>query len=281
MRASLPVPDVLARVPWRSRALMRASIALHAAAAASVLVRPSSWPWALGAVLSDHLFISAAGLLPRSQLLGANLTRLPVSAAAHSVALTIDDGPDPEVTPQVLALLERQRARATFFCIGARVRQHAALAREIVARGHAIENHSERHLHRFSLLGPRAMADEVSRAQESIHAVTGEVAQFFRAPAGLRNPFLEGVLAQRRLALVSWTRRGYDTINRNPARILARLTHTLAARDILLLHDGHAAHSADGTAVILGVLPPLLETITAAGLQCVTLRSACAGMQRA
>jgi peptidoglycan-N-acetylglucosamine deacetylase len=281
MRASLPVPDVLARVPWRSRALLRASIALHAAAAASVLVRPSSWPWALGAVLGDHLFISAAGLLPRSQLLGANLTRLPVSAAADSVALTIDDGPDPEVTPQVLALLERQRARATFFCIGARVRQHAALAREIVARGHAIENHSERHLHRFSLLGPRAMADEVSRAQESIHAVTGEVAQFFRAPAGLRNPFLEGVLAQHRLALVSWTRRGYDTINRNPARILGRLTHTLAARDILLLHDGHAARSAGGTAVILGVLPPLLETLAAAGLQCVTLRSACAALQRA
>lgn len=270
MPASLPAADTPTRSTWRANALVQGSLALHAAALASVVVRPGSWPWALGAVVADHLFISAGGLIPRSALLGPNLTHLPPSAGA-CVALTVDDGPDPAVTPPLLALLEAQRVRATFFCIGAQVRSHPGLAREILARGHALENHSEHHLHRFSLLGPRAMADEVQRAQDSIEAVTGTVPQFFRAPAGLRNPFLEPVLARNRLRLVSWTRRGFDTVSRKPANILKRLTRGLARGDILLVHDGHAARSAAGTAVVLEVLPPLLATLAARRLACVTL----------
>src|SRR5205807_79034 len=150
------------------------------------------------------------------------------------------------------------RARATFFCVGERVNRHPALAREIVERGHTIENHSQRHLHRFSLLGPRALADEIARAQQAILAATGEVAQFFRAPAGLRNPFLEPALARANLRLVSWTRRGFDTVSGRAQGVLGRLTRGLEARDILLLHDGRSARTTTGSAVILEVLPPLL-----------------------
>ena len=58
------------------------------------------WPWALGAVARNHVVLAAAGLWPRSQLLGPNWTRLPVrSVGRGEVAITIDDGPDPEVTP--------------------------------------------------------------------------------------------------------------------------------------------------------------------------------------
>ncbi|TLY98928.1 MAG: polysaccharide deacetylase family protein, partial [Gammaproteobacteria bacterium] len=180
----------------------------------------------------------------------------------------------PDVTPRVLALLDEHRARATFFCVGARVNRHPALAREIVARGHTIENHSQRHLHRFSLLGPRALADEIARAQQAILAATGEVAQFFRAPAGLRNPFLEPVLARANLRLVSWTRRGFDTVSGRAQSVLGRLTRGLEARDILLLHDGRSARTTTGSAVVLEVLPPLLAAIAAAGLTPVTLRAA-------
>jgi peptidoglycan/xylan/chitin deacetylase (PgdA/CDA1 family) len=274
MPASLPVPDTGTARSWRPAALVQGSLALHAAAVLTVLWRPALWPWALAAVVADHLVLSAAGLLPRSRVLGRNLTRLP--GAARQVALTIDDGPDPEVTPQVLALLETHQARATFFCIGERVRRYPELAREIVRRGHDIENHSEQHPWRFSLMGPAAMAREVARAQESIRSVTGRVARFFRAPAGLRNPFLDPVLARAGLTLASWTRRGFDTMNADPRVILARLTRGLKAGDILLLHDGNAARSPAGVPVILGVLPPLLEQLRAAQLTPVTLREALA-----
>src|ERR1700682_2206335 len=228
---------------------MRGSVALHLAAVGVVLARPRPWPWALSAVVADHLLLTAAGLWPKSRLLGPNWTRLPAAAgggAGAAIAITIDYGPDPQITPPVLALLEAHGARPTFCCIGERVARHPALAREIVQRGHAIENHSQRHLHRFSLLGPRALAQEIGRAQQTIAAATGEVAQFFRAPAGLRNPFLEPVLARANLRLVSWTRRGFDTVSGNAARVRGKLTRHLQDGDILLLHDGHAARTAAG-----------------------------------
>ena len=91
----------------------------------------------------------------------------------------------------------------------------------------------------------------------------------------MRNPFLAPVLRRLNLTLVSWTRRGYDTLQRNPQRVLDRLTHQLAAGDIVLLHDGHAAvdlHS--GRPVILEVLPALLQRFAQAGLRTVTLPDA-------
>jgi peptidoglycan/xylan/chitin deacetylase (PgdA/CDA1 family) len=190
------------------------------------------------------------------------------------VAITIDDGPDPQITPRVLTLLDEYSARATFFCIGERVARHEQLAREIASRGHAIENHSQRHLNRFSILGPGGMAAEIGRAQETIGAVTGQRPLFFRAPAGLRNPFLEPVLARLDLRLASWTRRGFDTVDSNEQTVLAKLTRNLQAGDILLLHDGHAARTRSGVPVILQVLPRLLEAVAARGLRTLTLREA-------
>lgn len=276
MPASSDRPPESAQRASRPPALIRGSIALHALAAGALIVRPQLWLWALTAVVADHLAITAAGLWPRASLLGPNLTRLPQRAAARGeIAITIDDGPDPEVTPAVLALLDRHGVRASFFCVGERITRHPQLAREIVARGHGLENHSQHHLNRFSLLGPRALRAEIAGAQESIAFATGAVARFFRAPAGLRNPFLEPELARAGLKLVSWTRRGFDTVTSDPDRVLARLLRGLAAGDILLLHDGHAARAGGGDPVILTVLPRLLAAVRAAGLKPVTLSVAC------
>jgi peptidoglycan/xylan/chitin deacetylase (PgdA/CDA1 family) len=262
--------------PWP--AYVTASFAWHAGAAGVAIVAPQEWPWALGAVAANHAVLTAGGLLPRSRWLGSNWTRLPDAAAARrEVALTIDDGPDPEVTPAVLDILERRRARATFFCIAARVRENAALCREIVARGHSVQNHSDRHAHTFSLLGPKAIARELAAAQESIATITGEPPRFFRAPAGLRNPFLAPVLQRLDLQLVSWTRRGFDTIRRDPDAVLARLAAGLGPGDILLAHDGHAARTAGGVAVVVEALPVLLDRIDALGLAAVTLPEAARG----
>jgi peptidoglycan-N-acetylglucosamine deacetylase len=260
---------------WSPSPLLYASAAVHLAAAAAVLARPRLWPWALGAVVVNHVGLAAAGLWPRSQWLGPNWTRLPARGVeSRGVAITIDDGPDPEVTPQVLSQLALHGAHATFFCVGARVERYAELAREIVARGHDIENHSQRHRHNFSLLGPGGMSAEISRAQESILRVTGSSPRFFRAPAGLRNPFLDPVLARLQLRLASWTRRGFDTVNADADTVYRRLTTRLQDGDILLLHDGNAARGRSGKPVILEVLPRLLDALAARQLRPVTLRSA-------
>jgi peptidoglycan/xylan/chitin deacetylase (PgdA/CDA1 family) len=254
---------------------VQGSIALHLFAAGTVTTQPSLWPMALAAVVADHAAITAAGLWPTSSLLGPNIRTLPAaSIARRELALTIDDGPDPEVTPRVLDLLDEHGIRATFFCIGERVSRHASLAREIVARGHAIENHSHRHRHDFSLLGPRAFDRELDAAQRAIGDTIGTLPRFFRAPAGLRNVFLQGALERHGLRLASWTRRGFDTVRRDPARVARRLTAGLAAGDILLLHDGHAARTARGNPVIAEALPLVARAIAERGLRPVSLVAA-------
>ena len=262
---------------WRPTPLVAVSLGVHAAALAAVLARSSAWPWALGGVLADHVLLAAAGLTPRSQLLGPNLTRLPQSAAGRGeVAITLDDGPDPKVTPRVLDLLDERGAKATFFCIGERVQRYAELTREMARRGHSVENHSQRHLHRFSVLGPRALRAEIERAQDTIGITTGQPPLFFRAPAGLRSPWLDPVLRRFGLQLASWTRRGFDTVSARADAVLAKLTRGLRAGDILLLHDGRAALTGAGVPVVLEVLPRLLDALAARDLTPVTLRAALA-----
>lgn len=259
---------------WKPSPLIKGSLALHACAAAGAILRPEVWPWAVAAIAANHGVLAAAGMWPRCSLLGPNWTCLPGEAASRGeIAITIDDGPDPAVTPRVLEILDEHGAKASFFCIGARAARYPDLCREIVARGHAVENHSQNHLHYFALLGPRGIARELQAAQDTLADIAGQSPRFFRAVAGLRNPFLDPVLSRLDLHLASWTRRGFDTRDGDPDSVAAKLSHGLGAGDILLLHDGNAARSAVGEPVILKVLPILLRTATAAGLRCVTLRS--------
>ncbi|MGN6578617.1 MAG: polysaccharide deacetylase family protein [Bordetella sp.] len=258
---------------WKPTPLVMGAAALHAGAAAAVASYPASWPWAAAGAAAAHAAIAASGLLPRSNLLGPNLTRLPASAG-NQIAITIDDGPDPEVTPRVLDLLDGHGARATFFCIGETARRHPRLIEDIVARGHAVENHSQHHHLLFSLCGPRSLRRDIEAAQRTLTEISGARPLFFRPPAGLRNPFLEPVLCALGLNLASWTRRGFDTCARGTQQVAQSLLRGLSARDILLLHDGNAGRDAGGRPLILDVLPIVLQAAQQAGLGWTTLRAA-------
>jgi len=274
----VPASDaVSSRTPnaWPWPPLLKGTVALHAAAAVTAAARPEWWPAVLAAMVANHALLTGEVLRPRGSLLGPNVTRLPDAAAARGqVSLTIDDGPEPAVTPAVLDLLDRHHMQATFFCIGTRVLQHPELAREILRRGHTIGNHSQVHRHDFSFQGPKGYEREVLAAQHAIEQTTGVSPRFFRAPAGFRNLFLDRVLHRHGLTLVSWTRRGFDTRERSPERVLGRLCRDLRGGDILLLHDGHAARTDEGQPVVLPVLAQLLDRLQAAGLASVPLEAA-------
>jgi peptidoglycan/xylan/chitin deacetylase (PgdA/CDA1 family) len=257
--------------------LLRASAALHCGALGLTVWRPHLWPWSLAAVIANHLHLVAAGLTPRSRVLGSNWTRLPADAAAKGqIAITIDDGPDPEVTPRVLELLRVHGARATFFCIGESARRYPALVQACAAAGHSVENHSDSHSSAFSVMGPHRLRLEIERAQHTLAELTGQPPRFFRAPAGLRSPLLDPLLQRLGLQLTSWTRRGFDTVNGDGAKVLRRLTRRLSAGDILLLHDGHAARNAAGIPVVLEVLPEILNQLKLRQLRAIGLEEALA-----
>jgi peptidoglycan/xylan/chitin deacetylase (PgdA/CDA1 family) len=273
--SSTPLSARQSLMRWLSRPLLGLSALVHLIVLIGLLLHPDRWLLALLIIIANHAVLVALSLWPRSTWMDTNTTHLPsVVATAGRIALTIDDGPDPIVTPKVLEILERYGSKATFFCVGERVAEFPELAREILQRGHAIENHTQHHRWYFSLLGVAGLRQEITLAQHTIGKVTGTLPRYFRAPAGLRNPLLEWVLIREGLRLVSWTRRGFDTVRTEPAQVLQRLLRNLSDGDILLLHDGHAARCADGSPVILQVLPALLAKVAEQGLSAVTLQSA-------
>jgi len=262
---------------WRPTPLVASSLGLHCLAGASALLGPEAWPWAVGAVAANHAVLGVVCMWPRSTMLGPNLTRLPhASIARREIALTFDDGPDPEVTPRVLDILDAHGVRASFFCIAEHAARHPELCREIARRGHAVENHSRTHLLNFALRGPGGTRREVSAAQSDLAAITGRLPRFFRAPAGIRSPFLDPVLHDLGLKLVSWTRRGFDTRRSDVEEVTKLLAFGLASGDILLMHDGNCARTADRRPVVLQVLPRVIAQAQSLGLRPVTLEHAIA-----
>jgi len=248
---------------------------LHVIALVALVILPKLWPWILVVIIFNHLVITSLGLWPRSQALGPNLTRLPATAIARNeIALTIDDGPDPIVTPQVLAILDQYAVKATFFCIADKAAQFPELCQQIIRRGHTIENHSQHHRHTFSLLGYAAIKRELQTAQDTLTTITGQRPLFFRAPAGLRNIFLDPVLTQLGLRLATWSVRGFDTQFGDAQRVTTKLLSGLHAGAILLIHDGNAALTPHGIPVIIEVLPALLTSAKEHDLHFVTLKQA-------
>src|SRR5581483_9077712 len=126
-------------------------------------------------------------------------------------ALTIDDGPDPAVTPAVLALLDQHRVKATFFCIGAAAERWPDLCRSIVERGHTIENHTQHHPLHFAFFGMRGFTREISSAQSTLSATAAPRPLLFRAPAGFPHSPRHEPHAKLGVRLVAWTARGFDT----------------------------------------------------------------------
>ena len=256
---------------WRPTPLVRASLWAHGVGAPLLAAGAPGWPWLLGGLVLSHA-VMAAGLYPHCQWVGPTLTRLPLPDA---VALTFDDGPDPEATPRILDLLDAAGAKASFFCIGIRAVRHPALVAAIAARGHTVENHTWSHPAMFAARGRRVLAAEVTRAQEVLTTLAGTAPRWMRAPAGLRTPLLEPVLAGAGLAHASWTRRAFDGRCADPACVADRLIRRLAGGDILLMHDGSSARMAGGDAgsgaVAVAALPAVLDAIRARGLRAVAL----------
>lgn len=234
------------------------------------LYYPGAWPWVALSFFLQHAVLSIAGTVPRSTLLGSNRKRI---LNRQGIALTFDDGPDPTVTPRVLEILAEKGMQATFFLIGERAAAHPDLVRQIIDQGHHVENHTQHHSSWFCTFLPNRLFHEIREAQVCITKAGVPRPSRFRAPAGVRSPWLQPVLRHLGLELTSWSRRGFDTSQPDPKRVLRRLTRDLSGGEILLLHDGNAGSTTHGATMILEVLPPLLDEIDRLGLKVLPLDS--------
>jgi peptidoglycan/xylan/chitin deacetylase (PgdA/CDA1 family) len=201
-----------------------------------VLLLVSGRLWGLAILFTSHMALLAVTLVPTLQGFGPVLTKF--WADTKSVWLTIDDGPDPGTTPQVLALLKAFGAHATFFLIGSKAEKYPELTRMILDGGHTIGNHTQTHPRlTFWRLGPKRLAKEIDEFEATISSIHAPVPIWFRAPAGMKNPFLHPILAVRGLHLVGWSVRAFDTQINDSHRIVHRIKESLSSGSIILFHE--------------------------------------------
>lgn len=197
-----------------------------------------------------------------SQLFGRSVWRGPGDRPA--LALTFDDGPS-ESTPELLELLDRHRARATFFQCGVNVTRLPQIARDVSSADHEIGNHSHSHPS-FYFRSRRYIYEELMRAQESIGEVTGFRPTLFRAPCGVRWPGLGQV--QNRLGLlgVMWTVIGRDWSLPAP-RVFDRVLQAVRNGAIICLHDGRCLRPKPDIRATVEAVRRLLPEIQARGFR--------------
>jgi peptidoglycan/xylan/chitin deacetylase (PgdA/CDA1 family) len=190
---------------------------------------------------------------------------------ADGVALTFDDGPHPRGTPAVLEALARAGATATFFLVGEQVARAPALAREIVAAGHAVALHGQRH--RCQLwLTPRALDDDLARVAATVGEATGRAPELYRPPYGVFSAAGLALVRRRGWRSLLWSRWGRDWATRaTPASIAARATRALTAGDVVLLHDADTYSSEGSWQRTAAALPGILDAVRAAGLRTVVV----------
>lgn len=153
------------------------------------------------------------------------------------IAITFDDGPFINFTPQVLDILNRENVPAAFFLIGKNIPGNEVLVKRMVAEGHLIGNHSYHHGFWFSLQNKNAMNEDLQLCDEEIRKATGLQPQLFRPPYGVTNPDIAIVIQQRNYHSIGWSIRTYDTGAKSAEALLKKSLKSLSNGDVVLFHD--------------------------------------------
>lgn len=162
------------------------------------------------------------------------------------IALTFDDGPDPEFTPKVLAALAEFGAPAAFFVIGRNIPGNEELLRRIDAAGHEIGNHTFTHSYFIDFKTSAGFKDELDRTTDAIQAVIGKRSRLFRPPFGVLTPELADAYAASGGDVIGWNVRSFDTTRGSEERIAERVLKGIKPGAVVLFHD-----SSDKTVSVL------------------------------
>lgn len=181
--------------------------------------------------------------------------------SVKAIALTFDDGPVPGKTEMILRILKDHDVKASFFCIGNRVKTNPGIVRNIHSEGHLVANHSFWHGRTFDLQTSEKILQELKDTNAAIKEVTGLTPNFFRPPYGVTNPMVASAIRKASLITVGWSVRSFDTVIKDRSKLFSRVTKSLKGGDIILFHD-----FCDAT---IEILPDLIQHIRKNGLKIV------------
>jgi peptidoglycan/xylan/chitin deacetylase (PgdA/CDA1 family) len=154
------------------------------------------------------------------------------------VALTFDDAPNAQTTPQVLDVLKQYNVKAMFCLIGQEAERNPELVRRIIDEGHIVANHTYNHSASFTFATSKSVAEQLQRCNDAIYALIGRKPRIFRPPFGVTNPIIGKVVRKMKLTTVGWTIRSLDTIYGDKIESMCkRVVRRLHPGAVVLLHD--------------------------------------------
>jgi peptidoglycan/xylan/chitin deacetylase (PgdA/CDA1 family) len=174
-----------------------------------------------------------------------------------TIALTIDDGPSPIYTPQILRILERYKVTASFSMVGESVTYNPGIARDVADAGHVIINHTWDHSD-LALMTASQARTEIARATDAIHAAVGERPRIFRAPYGAWSRATLEYCAAEKLMPLDWSVDPRDWARPGVREIVSNIMANTATGSIILEHDGGGDRS-ETVAALKIVIPRLLD----------------------
>lgn len=185
--------------------------------------------------------LSVAGALAHavfhrnSSLFGSVISRL--RTTGNQVALTFDDGPNPDATPRILDVLAECGVPATFFILGSHAERWPELVARIADEGHTVGNHGYFH-RKLHLKSPRYVRRDIELGTRAIERSGAARPRLFRAPHGFRNPWVTSIAASLGMQTVGWSLGVRDTDRPGEEKIAERVVRGARPGSILLLHDG-------------------------------------------
>jgi peptidoglycan-N-acetylglucosamine deacetylase len=157
--------------------------------------------------------------------------------AEKQIALSFDDGPNHEFTPQVLSTLAQYNASATFFIIGKNIQGNENILKQIDVAGHSIGNHSHTHSFFIDFKSVQGLKDELTQTTESVFKVIGKRMTLFRPPYGVITPNLAKVINILDYRVIGWSIRSFDTTAGSAQSITQRVQSQIKPGAIILFHD--------------------------------------------
>jgi len=204
-----------------------------------------------------------------SGVFGRSLSRLP-NAATNTVALTFDDGPNPDATPRILDTLAREDVPATFFLLGRHVERWPRLARRVAEENHGVGNHGWYH-RKLHFRGPGYVRLDLELGTDAIATAAGVRPTVYRAPHGFRSPWVSSIARELGQRTIGWTLGVWDSARPGADQIAKRSVDGTRPGTILLLHDGDGYDPAGDRMQTADALPMIIRGLRARGFQFVHL----------
>jgi peptidoglycan-N-acetylglucosamine deacetylase len=225
--------------------------------------------WFAIAAMFAYLALCGFGVaFPRCEMYADVIASGPTGRSR--VALTFDDGPDPESTPKVLLALREHNCKATFFVIARKAELHPELIHAIVQEGHELGLHGYAHDRLTAWRTPSRIVEDIRKAKAVLLQLTQQDVFWYRPPVGHVSPRTAEGVRKADVELVAWSVRCLDGIRRTkPERVLARVKRKLRDGSIVLLHDASERGNFEPAGV--RVINAILETVAQKGLASVTL----------